>query len=229
MVVMPVWFALYLMYGPKPRAPPTGSDATEKEKVHAYDHSNELQAVLPAVLVGYLVPAMLLDNPLLGLSQRQSDLANFAWQLFPVSVALLLPAFEAVLPTTLASAHAVEQTALLWTSAICRLIHFGSILEVVQHSHVTHATLSELWTQVSRPVRNVPLLTQQIYGFLLADISLTILATGVFVLLLPGRSRTPKWRLGLMMLAGSLMQGPAASLAWGYRTRRREMVGPHRR
>lgn len=227
LVWLPIYYIAYLMFGPRrPAQPPTGDDATADEKAGAYDHANELRAVLPAVLVGYVIPALLLENPFVRLSQHQQDWINFTWQLFPLSIGLLIPLFRTILPTTYSTAHAVEQSALLWTSAICRLIHVGTILDLAlrhPHARLSLTAARAAFAELIAPAKVAPL-SRFIYQFLLVDTALCVFATAYFVVVVPGRARTSGWWVAGVMAAGAVVQGPGASLAWGWRTRRREAV-----
>lgn len=222
LVWVPLYYIAYLVLGPRPSArPPAGEDATGAEKAGAYDHPNELYAVLPAVVVGYLIPALVLENPLISLTQHQQDWINFTWQAFPLTVGLLIPLMRFTLPTTYSSAHAVEQSTLLWTGAICRVIHLTSLVELFRHSFGPRDKVWSTVSQLASPGKVAPL-SRFIYQFLLLDMALIVFATAYFILAVPGKTQTSRWRMLLVMLVGAVVQGPGASLAWGWRTRRKE-------
>lgn len=219
MFTLPLWFAAYLMFGPGQSSP---SRATG-------DRGNDLRAVLPATVVGYVVPALLMDNPLLPVSRQTQDWANAIWQLFPVTIALLIPLFDAVLPRTTAPAAAVEQSTLLWTSALCRLAHLSTILELWHYATQHKLGLGEMYQLALWPVRKVSPLQRSTYEFLLKDIAIGSLAMAIFILLAPGdpykgKGKTSRWWIALVMVGSAPVQGLGAALAWGWRTRRREAV-----
>lgn len=215
MFTLPLWFAAYLMFGPKPGA-----------VSGRIDRGNDLRVVLPATLIGYVLPAALMDNPLVPLSRQTHDWVNAIWQLFPLTIAVLLPLLEGIVPRTTASAAAVEQTAFLWTSALCRLAHLSTIIQLWQFATQNKLDLGQMGNLALWPVRKVSPLQRSVYEFLLTDIALTALAMGIFVLLLPGGAGrgASRWKIAGVMLLSVPVQGLGAALAWGWRTRRREMV-----
>ena len=199
-VACPLFFAAYLLLAP-PRTPTLPS--------------SRLRTIFPSLFLAYLLPAALMSDPLHLLTPAKQQGLSAFWQAFPLWLALVQPLSRLFLPSFLPSS---PRAVLSSIAVLAAITHWAAIYELYEVALATNTPILD----VARSIVNIPLHPTTYSGtahlFLLFDAVVTTFATGLFVVLAPGRKMGVGKMLG-GMLGMTVVGGPGAAFLWAWRSR----------